>query len=728
MTTERHYSTAELAGRPGMPTTERGVRKLADRLKWPKVKRNRGKGCEYPLSALPPETRAHLAAQITSAAARAGRLAGAKLALSETITEEALHRRRVEGLKASLAQPASGQARINAKLTILGALDTFVQAAGLPLKRAMYEFCLAHEANSITVSDEARRLYPSFDVATLQRWRATVQRDGVARLAGRYGNRRGDSKIDRQPALNEFVVSMMVSHPHASTAHVLQAIRARFNGHTAIDYPSPRALQRWMLAWKSDHKQVFTAITNPDAWKGKYMSAFGSQSEDILRLNQRWELDSTPGDVMLTDGRHTVIGVTDVYPRRAKLLVSKTSKATAIATLVRHALLDWGVPEVAKTDNGTDYKSHHMNRVFRGLDIEQEFCPPFQPWHKPHIERFFGSFSHDLVELLAGFIGHNVAERRAIEARASFADRIMKRDGVLEVALSSAEFQEFCDRWCDDIYAHRPHEGLGGQTPFEVVAAWRHPVRRIEDERALDVLLAEAPGNNGLRTVQKKGIELDRAWFIAQELALHIGNPVHVRFDPQDLGRIYVFDQDENFLCVAECPERTGMDRREVGIKGRAMQTARKQEEKRALKATARRLGTDDIVNEILAERAEAAGKLARLPLPATTHHSAGLAAAGCAAQATRRSASAAPSDDERADTARIEREITHPRARAQVIQIDDPERNYRRWIALDAGACAGQTLAPDDHAFWSAYRGSDEWRAMEKLAEDFPELRRTRA
>ncbi|MBI2313542.1 MAG: transposase [Betaproteobacteria bacterium] len=717
---EKHYSAADLAGLPGLPTTERAIQLRAKRESWPSRPRaGRGGGREYPLSALPPATRAHLAAQLASEAAKAGRLEGRKLALVETMTEEARFGRRLEGLKASVSRPANG--RLDARLAVLAAWETFRRSAGLAVIPSQHLFADRYNRGEIEVAPWAREFVPDISAATLSRWSGAVKTQGIDALAGRYGNRRGDAKIDRQPALQEFVVSMLVSHPHASSAHVMQAVRARFNGHNALDYPSPRALQRWILAWKHSHKQVFTAVTNPDAWKGKFMAAFGSQSEGIVRLNQRWELDSTPGDVMLTDGRHAVIGVIDVYPRRGKLLVAKTSKATAIATLVRHALLDWGVPETAKTDNGSDYKSHHLTRVFRGLDIDQQLCPPFQPWHKPHIERFFGTFSHDLVELLPGFIGHNVAERQAIEARASFADRLMKRDGVLEVSMTSAEFQKFCDRWCEDIYAHRIHEDLAGKTPFEAVAAWPHPVRRIDDARVLDLLLAEAPGGNGLRTVGKKGIEVDGAWFIAPELGSWVGEKVRVFHDPLDLGRIVVYAPEAEFICIAEAPERTGMDRRAVAIKTRELQKGRVQEERRALKATAKRLKTDDIVAEILAERAEAAGKLVRLPQPMVPYTTQALEAAAEAARAARRpTPQAQPASPELAATlAQVEADLIAPRE-ARIEDLHDDPARYAHWKRLAERVAGGVGLTLAEQEFFAAFGDSPYCRHMRQMEAEF--------
>jgi len=67
--TERWYSARELAGLPGVPGTERGVRKKADAEKWPSRPREVGKGSEWPLSALPAATQAALLLRAAPAAA-----------------------------------------------------------------------------------------------------------------------------------------------------------------------------------------------------------------------------------------------------------------------------------------------------------------------------------------------------------------------------------------------------------------------------------------------------------------------------------------------------------------------------------------------------------------------------------------------------------------------------------------------------------------------------------
>lgn len=630
--TARAFSAADLAGQPAMPSSKRGVHLLAQREGWRFVElfANGGTRRLYLADQLPAATRAALAAN--SPMEGAGRVEGARVALRAGLEQRAASARRQSALRHVSELNAGEQARMDARLSVLRAFEIWSADGGLPAAQARIGFALAYNDGGVAVSAEVRALVPRVSDSTLERWQREVRTRGIAALAGSYGNRAGSGKVDRQVGLREFVQAMLVEFPHARATHVAQALRARLPG---AELPSTRSLERWINTWREGHAEILQAITNPDAWKNKHMVAFGSASEGVERVNQRWELDSSPADVMLTDGRHSLIGVVDVASRRARLLVSRTSKAAAVAALLRAALLAWGVPEEAKTDNGSDYTSNHIVRVFAALDVTHTLCPPFQPWHKPHIERFFGTFARDLVELMPGYIGHSVAERSAIEARRSFADRLMTRNEVVDIAMDSRELQAACDRWTEQVYMHNPHDGLDGRTPFEAAAGYLGELRRITDERALDVLLAEAPENNGRRTVQKKGIRLDDAWFIAPELEAWVGRQVQVRYDEvqHDLGRVFVFGGDTlRFICLAECPERTGMDRREVALKAKAMQTKRVQDERRALKAAARRQGTDRVVDEILRDRATAAGKLSALPRPAVEHTSDGLAAAAEAA------------------------------------------------------------------------------------------------
>jgi transposase InsO family protein len=554
-----------------------------------------------------------------------------RLALPDAVAAAAQQRIAETGLIQAHQCSRTAAARLQARLAILAAWEAYRDGTQLSLRQAADAFARAYNRGELGLLHALRVAVPTLSRATLYRWLRQRRQEGIDRLAGGYGKRHRPSVWARRPEIAAYAVGVVADHPTIRAAHLREAIAARFPGQA----PSRATVQRFLADYQASHQQTLAAMANPDAWKSRYMVAFGDAAGDVRRLNQRWEMDSTPADLLLEDGRYVLVGAIDVYSRRLSLLVAKTSKATAIAALLRRTLLAWGVPEELVTDNGQDYTSHHVTRVLAGLEIQHTRCPPFQPWAKPFIERAFRTFAHDLVELLPGYIGHNVADREAIRARQSFAERLFQRERAVEIRLTAAELQYFCDRWCEERYALRPHRGLHGATPAQRVATWHEPIRRITDPRALDILLAEAPGGNGLRAVQKKGIQVEGAWFIAPELAAFVGERVQVRYDPADVGRLYVFDARGQFVCVAECPERTGISRAEVAAKARALQRSRVQAERQALKAAARSVTMDDIVEAVLRDRAETATPaIAPATAPAIPHDTPALEAAAEAAAA----------------------------------------------------------------------------------------------
>ncbi len=164
-------------------------------------------------------------------------------------------------------------------------------------------------------------------------------------------------------------------------------------------------------------------------------------------------------------------------------------------------------------------------------------------------------------------------DRIDIEQRKSFAERISKgkeKDCDKLEKLTASELQKKCDEWIENVYMKSPHSGLKNKAPIDVIADWVNsgrPVRRITDPmsiRALDYLLAEAPGNDGIRTISKNGIQVDSFNFIAPELAIYIGARVRVKYNPFNVGYINVYWPDGEMLCVAQCPEITGASRAEL--------------------------------------------------------------------------------------------------------------------------------------------------------------------
>lgn len=592
----------------------------------------------YPLASLPANVQAAVARQNAIHAAnavndsehfQAGQHIARKATISETVSAKVQSRIAESGTKDAVAISGSKKQRMQARIEVLSRLDVFANQRRLGICVSMQDFCDAYGRGDIHVPVQVRQsIGPDLCPMTLRRWRKTLKKQGAAALGGEYGNRAGTGIIDVNDKMRDLVLGILAEKPHVSAKMVYQAIEVRFSD----SLPSPRSVARFMSKWKSENAEAFMAVTNPDAWKNRHKAAFGKLDEGIDRINQRWAVDSTPGDIQLIDGRYNILGSIDLATRRAKLHVAKTSSAEAVSKLLRKCLLSWGVAEQIKMDNGRDYASNRVQRALKMLDIQALFSAPFSPWEKPHIERLFRTFSHGLLEMLPGFVGHNVAEAQELRASKSFADRLFKKNTVTELKMTAAELQSFCDQWCDNVYAHAPHDGLNGDTPFQRAAALHAPTRVIEDIRALDILLSEVPDNNGVRTVGKKGIKVDGHWFIAPDLALVIGRPVQC-FYHDDLGRLVVY-HNEAFLCIAENPEIAGISRQEVAVEASRIQNESISAKRRELKALARKAKTKDIVTEILVRRAEEASTLSAFPSPNVIHMTPALEAASEAANA----------------------------------------------------------------------------------------------
>jgi transposase InsO family protein len=475
------------------------------------------------------------------------------------------------GLAAFAQLPEARKREAEACWEVLKAKDAFIAAGNFRKSQGLALFCAQLNAGRIPLDDwivekvaKTGRLHP----ATLYRWQERYETQGLAGLAWHYGKNAGRTLLTDEQ--QEFVTAMIAAHPRVSVTKIYAGMEARFRD--AAQLPAPHVIYNFARRWKKENKALLLSMTNPDRFRSEYGLALGSAAANIVRLNQLWEADATPGDIMLAEGRHTVIANIDVWSLRARVLVVPTSRAQAIATLLRRCLLEWGVPEVLRTDNGKDFTARHMERLLADLDIERDLLPPFTPEGKPHIERFIGTFSHGIIELLPGYIGHNVAERKDIEARKSFAERLMKKGEVVEVKLTAREFQKICDRWIDAVYMQDVHSSLDGKTPAAMVRSSLTPVRAISDERALDVLLCPAPKDGGVRTVKKKGIEVNRRRYYNLALIGYEGKQVKVQIDYADIGKAYVFDENGDYLCTAIDTNWSGISAADVAGHAKAKQ------------------------------------------------------------------------------------------------------------------------------------------------------------
>ena len=610
--------------------SKRSIQIRAKEEAWPytEEKGRGGKIRKYALDNLP----AHICVQIKEAlimsnesiAANSGR---AYLEVEKNLanlSKEAVALERNSNLK-TLAGLEKIDPKANAKVQILELANSFITVNGLGKIAGLKLFSEQYNQSKLDIPVEYKALIPSVSRNSLIRWQTTINEKGIAALALKP-KRKGKSIIDSDKELRDFCTAMLYEYPHVKATQIKEGLIARFF-NTGKALPAETTIRDWLTRWKRENQALYTKMANPDAWKNKYMSAMGKMDENITRINQLWEFDSTPSDVMLTDGRHSLIGIIDVYTRRTKVVIHPTSDSTGICLVIRKAILDWGIPEIARTDNGKDYTSIQIKSVFDALEIKHETTRPFSGEEKPYIERFFKTFSHDLAELLTGYIGHNVSERQAIEARKTFAQRLLAKQGkekaAVEINMTAEQLQQFVDKWIDSRYQHKPHSNLGNKTPFDLFAASRDQIRVINDERILDVMLQPIPSNRGLRTVGKEGLKVSGGFYIAPELGAIVGDEVLCKWDPQNVGRVYVFNRiTAEFICIAvdHTVESAGMTRQDVAHHAKRTQKAVTAQRLKQLKQTAKSSNVADIANEVLNHYEEQTKALTALPKQRVEH------------------------------------------------------------------------------------------------------------
>lgn len=701
--TAREIAEAKL---PGLPATKRKVNALAKRQKWqthrspdgePLARKRPGRegggGWEYHRSLLPD---------------------GAQLTLHVLKNPPP-------------PKPMPTEPNGDVRWLIINEAARFAAAQDLPQFRADTVFAEAYNNRKLDFDDAIYTLQRKLSTRTLQRWRALL------------GNGTSRKRAKRRPLLETalggevktYIAALITERPHLSADHVRLNVMKKF-GPTLDGKPMPslRSFQAFITRWRDENKQLFLRLTDPDGYKNRYRVA-GQSRDQIERLNQLWEIDASPADVMTTDGRYSLYVCIDLYSRRIVTLLSKTAKAEAVLGLLRKAVMTWGVPEIIRIDNGSDFKANRVRIALAGLGIETDICSPYTPEQKGVVERAIGTVQRDLMPLLPGFIGHNVADRKAIEARKSFAARHGESpDKALCVELTADQVQHNLDWWAKERYAHRPHAALKsrGKTPFLAAANWRGKIRAIENERALDVLLAPIAGSNGIRKVGRQGVRANNALFIAPDVMA--GTKVLVRFDPADMGRVWLFSPDgTEFLAEAICPERQGIDPEAVYAVAKATQKRVVNEVAGPIRRAARAIKPEHVIEAVLSGDGSA-GSLAAFPQPSEVYETGALRAAAQSQESQEygmHEREQTPEEQARhqqfvAEHERRRAEEEAARAERARRQQETPKQRFRRFLGMRDRHERGETMSADQLRWMGQYQTTAEYRSHCRMLADFGE------
>lgn len=339
---------------------------------------------------------------------------------------------------------------------------------------------------------------------------------------------------------------------------------------------SYEVVNRFVNNYLNKNKLVKNIILyGEDGAVGRGLPALGISNYAVSTVNQVVEIDGSPLDLICNASelcdligwqnvsaifkdknefesyvkewqkRYTIIALIDTYSGVATFHISETENSLAIARAVAKYIVRYGKPKVIKGDNGKAFKSEYMREVLGALEIEYKAVRAYSGWLKPYVERNFRALQHSFSANLAGFIGHNISQRQAIEFFRSKKERRLKRGYKTNLTMlkNLNEVQELMDMYAEKFLNTRYLERLDTTCAAAYSA-------KIGDAVYMDALSISARlGGRELKHVHKKGISLDGVRFYSVEM--YGLERVWVSKNVNNINECFLWSEDNKFIGVA---------------------------------------------------------------------------------------------------------------------------------------------------------------------------------
>lgn len=405
-------------------------------------------------------------------------------------------------------------------------------------------------AKHIASASRALKLSRSSIYRLLRRYRQAAQTSSL--LLGHRGTPQQHRRLSepREAIVTRAIEEKFLSRPRVTISRLTEEIRIRCLRAT-LKPVSRKAIE--MRIARLDPRLVKRGRHGAKAAHDAYGPVGGAY--DVTEPLAVMQIDHTPVDAIVVDSltrkaiaRPWLTLAIDVATR-VVMGMSVTLDAPSIHSVslaLTHACLpkdrwiadrgldlSWdvlGLPKALHMDNAREFKSEAIRRGCDEYGIKKIFRPIARPHFGGHIERLIGTLM-GRVHLLPGTTTSSVAERGDY-------------DSAKSATMTLAEFEAWLALEIAGRYHRQTHRALG----ISPLAAW---------EAALQGgLVPSLPGDARqfslhflpmeVRSLRKDGIHLFniRYWSERLPLIARPGDDLVVRYDPRNLGRIYVLGRD----------------------------------------------------------------------------------------------------------------------------------------------------------------------------------------
>lgn len=411
---------------------------------------------------------------------------------------------------------------------------------------------------------------------TFYRWHKTWIRTNmdIRALADRWDLRGRKPQMDYPSKLVEIIIEgiekVYLTNQRESKQDLLkwilrktQLVNRTLPPEGALPLVNARTLNKFLVQYDRYH-----------ILKARYGERYAKQSVKTFGMGavterplQRVEIDHTPCDIQVVDGQtHLVLGrpwVTVAIDHYTRMVVGihiafRKPCADSVLRCLRHAIApksyvserfpeiqgEWpcyGLIEEIWVDNGLEFHGQDIEAGCSELGINVNYCPSREPHNKGVVERFNRSFNHGLLHRLPGTTFSKYENRLQYDS-----------DGQAVITLTQLE--ELIHLWIVDVYGCEFHRGIQA-APLQ---KWAEAVSKEKPElpRNLDALKVYL-GQVERRSLNKNGIQAHELRYNSdalQAMRYRYGDiEVTVRIDPDDLGTIYVLDEERKVYVTAQC-------------------------------------------------------------------------------------------------------------------------------------------------------------------------------
>lgn len=198
--------------------------------------------------------------------------------------------------------------------------------------------------------------------------------------------------------------------------------------------------------------------------------------------------------------------------------------------------LPGGIPSIVIPDNGVEFKNNALERVCEQLKITLTPSQVGTPNNKPHIERFFSTLTHGIIQKLPGTTFSNPTNRGEYNS-----------SKIAQLTLE--QLKQYIDTWIHEVY-HRSIHHTTGRSP---IIMWEDAIEDIRPSFLTDIdakILCRKPIE---RNINHGQVRVDGISYFSHALTTLQAKgikKVTVLIDDLNLNEVFIIDPNNKDIII----------------------------------------------------------------------------------------------------------------------------------------------------------------------------------